>query len=124
MKKAFLFVKNAVEGAGFNCVPAYCGDAVERIKQNAALDGRCTAVSFESAEIASANAGFRVREISVAVFYACELSLAENGAHLDDIEKLFSALHALRLDNKTLQCQNVQLVDRATFLVYRLDFNF
>lgn len=122
MKKAFLFVKSELEKAGFVCLSAFCGDTVEEMKNAAVENGCCAAIGFESAEVASANASYRVKNRAISVFYMCSLERAGDGSHLDDIEKIFAALHSRRFENSTFQPVGFKLADRSAFLVYQLDF--
>ena len=125
LKEIFLAIKNKIDIAtNFAQVAAFCGDTRTAILQACADEGACVCVSFEGADVASANASYRIKPQtrSITVFYACSFARANGGEHLDDIELIISFLHALRIDNATLQPVNIKLLDRDSVLVYALTF--
>ncbi len=125
LKEIFSAVKKALsEKTRFAQVDAFSGETEERIKQLCVDEGACVCVSFEGAKVASANASYLIKTQTrdFAIYYACLLSKAGNGEHLDDMEKVLSALHALRVGNNTVQPQEIKLLQRSGVLVYSLTF--
>lgn len=125
LKEIFNEIKNRLNVASnFAQVDAFCGDTRTKILEACANEGVCVCVSFEDAEVSSANASYRIKPQtrSVVVYYVCSIGRMVYGEHLDDIEKIFSILHSLRIGNDTLQPKGFKLIDRDSVLVYALNF--
>lgn len=125
LEEIFNAIKNKLDVAtNFAQVAAFCGDTRANILRACADEGACVCVSFDAADVASSNASYRIKPQSRAftVYYACSLARMEGGAHLADIEQIFSTLHAFRVGNDTLQPVDAKIVDRDSVIVYALSF--
>lgn len=123
LKEIFNAICARLEKTELRGVGMFTGDTLAEIKRGA-VSGGCYAVNIASAEVSSANASYRIKPQSreVSVYYACSMQTASTGAHLDDIETIFSTLHALRVGNDTLQPKEFKLADADGVVVYALTF--